>query len=162
MLLTEKELIDLTGKENVLDQIEWLKRRGWKFVMSSGVPKVDRRHYEQMLKTDLEKPDHLMSQKQIVDRSMQVERICGVYFLILGDEIVYIGQSQDVDRRISAHADKHYNRIYVIKAPQQDLLWLEAMYINKFKPRYNLTIPTGSFHPTLDVDRLKAIEDANI
>jgi hypothetical protein len=160
--LSHEEIIDLTGTDSVQEQMRWLKSRGWVFVMSNGVPKIARGHYEQMQKTDLEKPDRLLSRKAVVGRSKPIETFCGVYFLIQDDEIVYVGQSKDVYRRIGVHfADKVFNRTYVLKANESDLLWLEGMYIQKLKPKYNFAVPFVYFNESTDIERLKAIEDAN-
>lgn len=161
--LNQEEMVELTGTTNSMEQMKWLESRGWKFVMSNGIPKVARDHYLQMLKTDFEKPDHLLSRKAVIERSKPIDKISGVYFLIQDDEIVYVGQSKDVDSRILAHsADKVFTRSYVLKAREEDLLWLEGMYIQKFRPKYNLALPYIYFDARKDSERLKAIEDANI
>ena len=61
----------------------------------------------------------------------------GVYFLIHGDEIVYIGASCNVLSRILQHADKIYDRIFFIPVDPLYLVTVEMNYIQKYKPKYN-------------------------
>jgi len=61
----------------------------------------------------------------------------GIYFLIDGDEIVYIGQSSRISRRIPEHlVDKKFNRIFLLIV-SDNINKLEIDYINKFNPKYN-------------------------
>lgn len=47
MLLTPKELHELTDCARKADQVEWLRARGWVFDLgATGRPKVDRVEYE--------------------------------------------------------------------------------------------------------------------
>lgn len=60
----------------------------------------------------------------------------GVYILMQGSEVVYVGQSINPSARLAKHSqDKVFDRAYLI--PTNDLLAVEAKYINMFKPRYN-------------------------
>lgn len=64
----------------------------------------------------------------------------GIYFLLKDDEIVYIGQSVAVETRLGSHLaerKKEFNRWFWIPCPQQNLLWVEAHFIKRFKPKYN-------------------------
>jgi hypothetical protein len=67
--------------------------------------------------------------------------ISGIYFLINGDEVVYIGKSDEcVVERIRGHyKDKDFDevRIYpIIKV--SDIYILEAFLITSIKPKYNI------------------------
>lgn len=66
----------------------------------------------------------------------------GVYFLFLGDELVYIGQSNNCEVRINQHADKGLKvfdryamiRLHGNRADRQQVEW---QLIHIFKPKYN-------------------------
>jgi len=61
----------------------------------------------------------------------------GIYFLVNDDEIVYVGQSSRISRRIPEHlVDKKFNRIFLLVV-LDNIDKLEMDYINKFKPKYN-------------------------
>jgi len=68
----------------------------------------------------------------------------GVYFLIKNNVIVYVGKGRLVWTRMSSHAShKNYDfdRFCVIECKtEKDAAALEAVYINKFLPKYNKTI----------------------
>lgn len=64
----------------------------------------------------------------------------GIYFLFQGGKLVYIGQSANVDKRLSVHHvtfDSHR----IIPCDKNDLLKYEKRLINYFKPALNQ--PTG-------------------
>ena len=67
----------------------------------------------------------------------------GIYFLISLDEVVYVGQSHDIANRLKQHweSGKDFNRYFVIRCESENLNKLEAYYILKFRPRYNIAIP---------------------
>lgn len=72
------------------------------------------------------------------------EKICGIYFLLLDGEVTYIGQSINCHFRISVHIaekKKDFNSCYIIRSEPEDLDNLEALYIKKFTPRYNILLP---------------------
>lgn len=67
-------------------------------------------------------------------------RICGVYFLLLQDEIVYIGQSRDIVARINTHIDeqtKQFDRVLYLPCPAGLLDHYEKRLISLMRPRYN-------------------------
>lgn len=72
---------------------------------------------------------------------------CGVYFLIIDEEIAYVGQSTNIHRRVSEHfRDSKRDGIsfdsytYVLCKPSE-LDALEAIYIEKFAPEWNVRAP---------------------
>jgi hypothetical protein len=66
----------------------------------------------------------------------------GVYILMQGTEVVYVGQSSNVARRIGAHVgDKAFDRAMYKPVAKSQLLTVEARFINKFAPIYNKTAP---------------------
>ena len=70
----------------------------------------------------------------------------GIYILLSLDEIVYVGQSVNVGRRLEEHWNelkKDFNRYFVIRCERENLNKLEAYYILRFRPKYNIAIPKG-------------------
>lgn len=62
----------------------------------------------------------------------------GIYVLLLQGEVVYVGQTRDIFARIGAspdHRGRDYDEIYFIKCPLHELDRVEALMINKLKPR---------------------------
>jgi len=69
----------------------------------------------------------------------------GVYFLIKDNEVAYVGQSQDIMKRISQHlSTKDFNNYYIQEIDEEiDYLdEIETAYIAKFVPKYNKFIKT--------------------
>lgn len=65
---------------------------------------------------------------------------CGVYFLLLDEEIVYIGQSIDIYARISAHKkdrQKNFNRTAWVPIDSANLTEVESALIAAFRPSQN-------------------------
>lgn len=63
-----------------------------------------------------------------------------IYFLINGEEVVYVGQSKNGSTRPFSHTTKVFEKVAMIKCNQEDLDYLESMYILKYKPKYNRNI----------------------
>lgn len=75
------------------------------------------------------------------------EGVCGVYFLCLGDEVVYVGSSINVPARVAQHAkDKTYDRVYMLPVPRESLRDTEGAFIRMLRPKGNGSTgtPTGS------------------
>lgn len=71
----------------------------------------------------------------------KVEKPCGVYFLLEGKEIVYIGQSIDCQKRVGTHIKetaKQFDRACFVPVDRESLNEVEATLIALFKPRHNL------------------------
>lgn len=64
---------------------------------------------------------------------------CGVYFLIRGAEIVYVGQSVSVMSRLSQHlrGGKDFDRFAFVPVEKKNLNVVEWAYINIFRPALN-------------------------
>lgn len=76
----------------------------------------------------------------------------GIYFLIRGESIVYVGQSLDVYHRISLHAkesQKAFDSYFVLPCLPSELNVLEPHYIFKFCPLYNLVLPQNHAYKSL-------------
>lgn len=77
----------------------------------------------------------------IVARSIP-RPIVGIYFLIIDDQISYIGQSMNVMQRIGTHASKReFDRYYYFECAADHLDEMEAKCIHKFNPSHNLVRP---------------------
>jgi hypothetical protein len=66
----------------------------------------------------------------------------GVYFLISGKEVVYVGQSYNVGARVAAHrADpaKDFDFAVFMPIPASQLLRVETAFIRALRPRLNQT-----------------------
>lgn len=67
-------------------------------------------------------------------------KLCGIYFLMQGDQIVYIGQSHDLIQRAMLHrneATKEYDSVRYLECPAGILDELELTLILIFHPKYN-------------------------
>lgn len=82
----------------------------------------------------------MLTKWQIVEMSRRYTPISGVYFLIEGNEIVYVGQSIDVYNRVTSHAlkgEKVFDRYAYIEVNPDDLNEVEADYIVVMGPKLN-------------------------
>lgn len=68
-------------------------------------------------------------------------RISGVYFLIADDEIVYVGESENIIVRISQHIQSDKGKIFDrwcwLQVPAEERRKVERAYITRFNPRLN-------------------------
>lgn len=91
--------------------------------------------------------DELASESEIKRFAQPVVRECGVYFLLDDDEIVYVGQSTDIEARISVHYNqkkKRFNRYTYLSCSAEYLNDIEAHYIVHLAPKYNVKLPENS------------------
>lgn len=88
--------------------------------------------------------DGLLTEGDIIDRAEpKPASRPGIYFLIKNYEIIYIGKSCAVDRRISEHMEsRDFDAWYWIACPKKDLNELERIYLNKFMPHLNIDLGT--------------------
>lgn len=64
--------------------------------------------------------------------------IPGIYFLVKGDEIVYVGQSVNPIARVNSHQQgKGFERAYLLPVPRDRLDEVEAAFIRLFRPKLN-------------------------
>jgi excinuclease UvrABC nuclease subunit len=63
----------------------------------------------------------------------------GVYLLRKGTEVVYVGQSRDIENRLSQHRAirRDFDSFEIIETPVEDLLRIEQEYILKYRPAQN-------------------------
>jgi len=80
----------------------------------------------------------LMREEDIVAASQPWDRVCGVYFLIKGNRVVYVGQSMNVHSRIPSHTiTKDFDSVTVISCDKDQLDVLESLYIYMLDPPLN-------------------------
>lgn len=98
-------------------------------------------------------PDALgiADEADIISKAVPVNQMSGVYFLILAGRIAYVGQSQDVWRRIGEHRkDRRFDAFSWIACPVSELDALEAHCILKFRPWQNAGVkPNFSTRPQI-------------
>lgn len=82
-----------------------------------------------------------------------IEHRCGVYFLIDGEEVVYVGQSQNCFYRVGARfADKKFDKVVLLPFMFEDLDYFEDYYIKKYKPKYN---KISNYNMNYAIDRVR-------
>lgn len=79
----------------------------------------------------------LLSKETLVQQAKSNLAVCGIYFLIKGDEIVYIGQSVNIFARMNGHANKDYDAITFVPCDKSELDILESLYILAYQPKLN-------------------------
>lgn len=84
-----------------------------------------------------------MNKEQILANAKKLQTTCGIYFLILEERIVYIGQSVNIEVRVHSHikSGKRFDSYSVIECEEKDLFKLEAEFIHKFRPENNQYFP---------------------
>lgn len=80
----------------------------------------------------------LESVDSIIAAAQPREKVCGVYFLIAGGSVVYVGQSTDVHYRVAYHAQfRAFESYHVIPCPESEACLLESRYILAINPPWN-------------------------
>jgi len=81
-----------------------------------------------------------MTHAEIVEGAMPLTLLCGVYFLIRGGRVVYVGQSVNVLRRISEHmkGGARFDSFAFSPCGQNEMDRLEATYIRALFPDENV------------------------
>lgn len=65
----------------------------------------------------------------------------GIYFLYLGAEVVYVGQTTNFPSRLAAHMfRKEFDAYSFLRAPENELNGLEARLIEALMPRLNVAL----------------------
>ncbi len=83
-----------------------------------------------------------LTHDQIIKKATPLPDACGIYFLVKGDTIVYVGQSITLFSRLYMHRDertKEFDRYTFLKCLPHQLAEFERYYIRKFQPLYNKT-----------------------
>lgn len=89
----------------------------------------------------------MLSKEEVIAQARSNKDYTGVYFLVKGDEIIYIGCSFHIGRRIITHGISvdfdYYSFIEVDTEDKLALQTVEAGYIIKFNPKFNHGISTN-------------------
>lgn len=88
--------------------------------------------------------DGMLNIQFLRQNAERYDRVSGVYFLIFDGEVVYVGQSLDCHTRLATHFRedaKTFDSSYIVRSTPHDLNDLEALYIKKFKPKFNAAMP---------------------
>jgi hypothetical protein len=72
-------------------------------------------------------------------RELPTGLFCGIYFLTLNNEVVYVGQSIDIPSRVTNHriSKKTFDRVFFLRVPADHLLEVEKNFIKTLNPKYN-------------------------
>ena len=89
----------------------------------------------------------LLQPEQIVKAAIPWHTASGVYFLVDGDEVVYVGQSVNIYNRIPQHHDKKFDRYMYVPCKPELLNALESLYIHCFRPKLNFSSEGVLFSP---------------
>jgi hypothetical protein len=82
----------------------------------------------------------MVSQERIINSAISYDQTCGIYFLLQGTEILYVGQSVCVFTRIRTHENERrikFDRIAWVECKKEHLDILESLYIHLFRPVMN-------------------------
>lgn len=96
----------------------------------------------------------LLMPHEIAAAALPWNHATGVYFLLDGDDVVYVGQSRNVYSRISSHPVKNFNRYAFVPCAVEALDKLESLYIHLLRPTLNGRKPDGSSFAPLPLDSL--------
>ena len=70
------------------------------------------------------------------------ESISGIYFLLMNNEILYIGKTNNISKRLEQHrCYKIFEQVILIEInnmPDQFLVGLETLFIMRLKPKGNI------------------------
>lgn len=139
MYLTTEEIVELTGKRWRSAQCKFLRENSYKFLTrADGSPVVLR---TAMPRGSENKDGELLSGLEIAARSASVSKTCAVYFLLIGSEVVYVGRTINLHKRIGEHLadpNKHFDAFHYIQTSASKAAFVEEAYIKKLRPRFNL------------------------
>lgn len=81
----------------------------------------------------------LLSREAVLASASQFSFIVGVYFLIKDGEVIYVGQSINVQERLSKHVmqGKVFDQYTIVECDVDELDLIESYYIHLFRPRQN-------------------------
>lgn len=89
-----------------------------------------------------------------------------IYFLTNGKDVVYVGKTNDVKRRIKQHNDKKFDNYFSIVCDDEDANHIEDEYIKMLDPLYNnslnrfghyISLSDFCIENNLDIERARYI-----
>lgn len=96
----------------------------------------------------------LLTSDEIAKAATPWAKASGVYFLLQGNEVVYVGQSVNIYARIGAHHIKNFDRFAYVLCSADMLDRLESLYIHCLRPRLNGNQCDGSKSAPIPLDML--------
>lgn len=96
----------------------------------------------------------LLREDEIAKAALPWAKASGVYFLLDGDEVVYVGQAVNVYSRIGQHTDKRFDRYAFVPCAAEGLDRLESLYIHCLRPRLNGNQGKDAKHAPISLDAL--------
>jgi Helix-turn-helix domain len=104
--------------------------RRWVFLRS------DLEDYQRKLRGDGSVEDAILA------RATMLHEGPAIYFLLIGKEIVYVGRTTNLIRRLGDHAfRKKFDGFSYLPCSAKDLRQNERAFIATLKPRYNVRLP---------------------
>ena len=85
----------------------------------------------------------LLREEEISKSALPWIKASGIYFLLCGSNVVYVGQARCVYSRIPQHKDKIFDRYAFVPCQTELLDKLESLYIHTLRPRLNGTSTNG-------------------
>lgn len=83
-----------------------------------------------------------VTHEDIVTQAHPLTPICGVYFLVKGNRVVYVGQSVNIVARLGTHLkEKEFDSTCYMAAEPQELDFIESFYIHALQPELNGPAP---------------------
>ncbi|OBR54134.1 hypothetical protein A6456_37705 [Paraburkholderia tropica] len=80
----------------------------------------------------------LLTEPEILAGAMPYQPRCGVYFLIKGGRVRYVGQSINIEQRIRDHFDRFgFESVAYIPCERSILDKMESLYIHMLRPEWN-------------------------
>lgn len=86
----------------------------------------------------------LLTKNEILFTVNNVSKQRGIYFLVSNGEIVYVGQSENIFKRIAEHMQSKDFDGYAYDETNDDLNELEVDYILALKPSLNAALPNNT------------------
>jgi hypothetical protein len=99
----------------------------------------------------------LLDGEQIAKLALPWEKSSGVYFLVQGEEVVYVGQSVNIYSRIAQHPDKKFDKYAFVPCEVKLLDKLESLYIHTLKPRLNGNVTKLEKTAPISFDKLLSL-----
>lgn len=141
--LSREKLKELTGYKQAAAITRSLQKKGIPFFpRPSGWPGVPAHLLEEIERGD-EIPiasQRLEFNRQLARNVGRVYRGAGVYALLVAGDVVYIGQTTNVIRRIGEHAaTKEFDEYRFIRCDVELLAQLERKLIRHYRPAWNIS-----------------------
>lgn len=81
-----------------------------------------------------------LTHDEIADQAAPATSQCGVYFLLRGKTVVYVGQSLAFGGRLRTHlrdGSKSFDSFYFLSVPPELLDVVESYYVHQLQPEHN-------------------------